>query len=169
MRPVSPQPLSIRVAVPAQDCDQILDILGPVIAAGATYAFPNGADREQIRVWWFDPGHEVFVAETGDQIVGTYFLKANQSGHGDHVANCGYVTDSTAAGRGVASAMCRHSLRRARDRGFAAMQFNLVVGTNQRAVALWRRMGFDIVGTIPQGFRDPEVGPVDCFVMYRTL
>src|SRR5258708_40170131 len=102
-------------------------------------------------------------------MLGTYFLQPNQQGGGSHVANCGYVTAPWATGRGVARAMCAHSLERARERGFKATTFNFVVSTNDRAVALWRSFGFEIVGRLPGAFHHPTAGFVDAFVMYRSL
>jgi ribosomal protein S18 acetylase RimI-like enzyme len=101
--------------------------------------------------------------------VGTYFLQANQQGGGSHVANCGYITVPWATGRGVARSMCAHSLERARERGFTAMQFNFVVSTNERALALWQHFGFEIVGRLPGAFQHPIKGFVDALVMYRSL
>jgi len=111
----------------------------------------------------------VFVAEDAGTLVGTYYLRANHKGGGAHVANCGYVTSTRASGRGVARAMCLHSLDVAAAKGFAAMQFNFVVASNERAVGLWKRLGFAIVGTLPQAFRHPRLGCVDAYVMYRSL
>ena len=119
--------------------------------------------------YWFGPTHEVFVAETMACILGTYYLMANQAGGGAHVANCGYMTAPAAQGKGVARAMCEHSLVRARERGFRAMQFNHVVSTNTRAVALWQTLGFEIVGTLPLAFNHPVHGYVDSYVMFRAL
>src|SRR5581483_7732944 len=99
----------------------------------------------------------------------TYYLRANNRGGGDHVANCGYMTAQNATGRGIARAMCRHSLDEARRRGFAAMQFNFVIASNERAVRLWQACGFGIIGTLPDAFRHPSLGPVPAYVMYRTL
>jgi ribosomal protein S18 acetylase RimI-like enzyme len=118
-----------------------------------------------------------FQVRTGDRVEtvsgkldkGTYFLRPNQSGGGNHVANCGYITDVATTGRGVARVMCAHSLEHARARGFRAMQFNFVVSTNERAVRLWKSFGFEIVGTLPGAFCHPRLGYVDAFVMYRTL
>jgi ribosomal protein S18 acetylase RimI-like enzyme len=115
------------------------------------------------------PGHDVFVAEGNDRLLGTYFLCANQRGGGSHVANCGYIVTPTAEGRGVGRAMCAHSMNEARGRGFQAMQFNFVVSTNDRAVRLWQSLGFEIVGRLPGAFQHPKHGFVDAFVMYRTL
>ena len=159
----------VRKAVAANDGDAIWVILEPVIRAGETYPLPCDMDRESALAYWFSPDHEVFVAEDNRAIVGTYFLKANQKGGGAHVANCGYMTAPHATGRGVARAMCAHSLKRAKERGFRAMQFNFVVSTNERAVQLWQRSGFEIVGRLPRVFEHPRHGFVDAYVMYRQL
>lgn len=161
--------MQIREAAAEQDGNAIWAILEPVFAAGETYPLPLEMDRESALAYWFSPGHEVFVAEDNGAVVGTYFLKANQKGGGAHVANCGYMTAPHATGRGVARGMCEHSLRRARERGFRAMQFNFVVSTNERAVRLWQSCGFEIVGRLPRVFDHPTLGFVDAFVMYREL
>ena len=158
----------IREAVPG-DANAISGILELIVCAGETYPLPRDLDRENALAYWFSPGHEVFVAEDNGEIVGTYFLKANQKGGGAHVANCGYITAPHATGRGVARAMCAHSLERARQRGFRAMQFNFVVSTNERAVRLWQKFGFEIVGRLPKAFEHPTLGFVDAYVMYREL
>src|SRR5215510_459700 len=153
----------------AHDEDAIWAILEPIIREGETYTQPCNLSCEDALRFWFTPGHEVFVAEDDGEIVGTYFLKANQRGGGDHVANCGYITAPDATGRGVARAMCAHSLERARERGFRAMQFNFVVSTNERAVRLWQSFGFAIVGRLPKAFEHPTLGFVDALVMFREL
>lgn len=159
---------TIRPATEA-DWPAILAIVKPVLAAGETYAVDTGLDDAAIRAYWLMPAHEVFVAECDGVIVGTYYLMANQGGGGAHVANCGYMTAPQARGKGVARAMCMDSLRRARERGFRAMQFNHVVSTNTGAVALWQALGFEIVGTLPGAFHHPVHGYVDSFVMFRRL
>src|SRR5215470_13915097 len=121
------------------DRDEIWSILEPTLRAGETYTLPQDMTREAAIAHWFSADHEVFVAEDAGRIVGTYYLRANQRGGGAHVANCGYMTLPSARGRGVAGAMCAHSLEQARARGFRAMQFNFVVATNERAVRLWQR------------------------------
>ncbi len=160
--------MQIRTSLP-DDADSIWAILEPTIRAGETYTLPRETSRQEAFAYWFAPQHEVFVAQADTQILGTYFLQPNQLGGGSHVANCGYVTAPWATGRGVARAMCAHSLERARERGFKAMQFNFVVSTNDRAVALWRSFGFEIVGRLPGAFHHPTAGFVDAFVMYRSL
>jgi ribosomal protein S18 acetylase RimI-like enzyme len=153
----------------ARDDDAIWAIIGPTIRAGETYVLPRDLSRDAALSYWRSPGHEVFVAEEGGEILGTYYMRANQQGGGSHVANCGYMTALEASGRGVARAMCAHSLEHARARGFRAMQFNFVVASNARAVALWQSLGFEIVGRLPEAFAHPQLGLVDALVMYRKL
>jgi L-amino acid N-acyltransferase YncA len=160
--------LTIRPAHTA-DREAIWSILEPIIRFGNTYTLPRDMSREDALLYWLSKNHEVFVAEDEHSIVGTYYLGVNQRGGGSHVANCGYMTAQTAAGRGIAGCMCAHSLARARQRGFKAMQFNFVVSTNDRAVRLWQRNGFRIVGHLPKAFLHPDLGYTDAYVMYREL
>ena len=160
--------LTIRAARPA-DSVAIWSILEPIIRTGDTYALPRDLKRDEALAYWCSDHHEVFVAEEDGDVVGSYYLRANQSGGGSHVANCGYMTAVTASGRGVARTMCAHSLTHAESRGFRAMQFNFVVSTNERAVRLWESFGFEIVGRLPEAFLHPHAGYVDAYVMYRKL
>ena len=160
--------MNIRLST-NDDRDAIWAILEPMIRRGETYPLPRDMSREAALEFWFSAEKETFVYEENGAVLGAYFLKANQQGGGAHVANCGYVTAEQAQGRGIARAMCLHSLERAKQRGFRAMQFNFVVSTNERAVKLWRDLGFEIVGRLPEAFRHPELGLVDAFVMYQHL
>jgi ribosomal protein S18 acetylase RimI-like enzyme len=119
--------------------------------------------------YWRSPGHSVYIAEDPGAVVGTYYLRANNRGGGQHVSNCGYVVAPDAFGRGVARAMCAHSLDQARTHGFTAMQFNFVIASNERAVRLWQDLGFAIVGRLPGAFHHPRLGLVDAYVMMRSL
>jgi len=153
----------------SSDYDAIWAILEPMIRAGETYTLPRNMSREEALAYWFSAEKETFVWEEDGVVLGTYFLKPNQQGCGAHVANCGYVTSTAAQGRGIARAMCLHSLERAKQHGFRAMQFNFVVSTNERAAKLWLGLGFETVGRIPRAFDHPKQGPVDALVMYRHL
>lgn len=165
---LKPDEILVRPATTA-DRTAIWKVIEPAIRAGETYTLPRDLSGAEALSYWFSPAHEVFVAVLDGKIAGSYYLRPNQGGPGSHVANCGYMTAPWAAGRGVARAMCHHSLDHARQRGFLAMQFNIVVSTNERAIRLWQRMGFEIVGRIPNAFRHPKAGLVDAFVMYQAL
>lgn len=155
--------------VSRRDDDAIWCILEPTFRAGETYPIPRDISREAALSYWRSPGHAVFALEDKDGIAGTYYLRANQPGGGSHVANCGYVTAPAARGRGIARAMCLHSIDRARERDFRAMQFNFVVATNTAAIKLWQSCGFGIVGRLPGAFEHPVLGFVDALVMFRDL
>jgi ribosomal protein S18 acetylase RimI-like enzyme len=139
------------------DASAIWLVLEPTIRAGETYTLPRGMSEAEALAYWMGTDRETFVAIEDGRILG------------DHVANCGYVTDPASSGRGIARRMCEHSLDYARSRGFLAMQFNFVVSTNERAVLLWKSLGFDVAGRLPLAFRHPSLGYVDAFVMFRAL
>jgi len=160
--------LNIRAAV-AADFPAILEIFRRVVEPGDTYAYPPDTNSDQARRWWLDPPAMPHVAEEDGRIVGTYSLRPNQPGLGDHVANVGFMTDPDCRGRGIADAMCAHSLATARAAGFAAMQFNFVVASNAGAIRLWQRHGFAIVGRVPAAFRHATLGATDVLVMHRAL
>ncbi len=160
--------LLIRHAEDA-DFDGIWEIFHAVVAKGDTYAYDPETTKEQARAAWMAPQVSTYVALLDGEIVGTYILKANQPGLGAHVANAGYMVHPERAGRGIGRALCAHSLDGARRAGFLAMQFNAVVSTNEPAVALWRKMGFTVIGTVPKAFRHRELGLVDLLVMHRFL
>jgi ribosomal protein S18 acetylase RimI-like enzyme len=153
------------------DWPQVWAVLEPVFRAGETYPVPLDIDEADARRLWTSPPKAVFVAVEGTRgtIVGTYYLRPNFDGPGSHVCNCGYVVAEAARGRGVATRMCEHSQSEAVARGYRAMQYNLVVSANERAVQLWKAMGFAIVGTLPGAFRHPALGFVDAYVMFKEL
>lgn len=160
--------ISVRPAR-KEDARAIWRVIEPTIRAGETYTLDRDMSEADALAYWTGSDRETFVAEEDGEIVGTYFIRANQAGGGRHICNCGYITRVTAAGRGVARAMCQHSLDHARRRGYRGMQFNFVVSTNTRAVALWESFGFETVGRLPQAFHHPTLGYVDALVMFRAL
>jgi ribosomal protein S18 acetylase RimI-like enzyme len=152
------------------DWPTVWPILRATFAAGDTYTFaPDSSESDIHKAWVGTPRATFVAADAGGEILGTYFIKANQPGLGDHVCNCGYVVAPHAQGRGLAAAMCEHSQRIAVELGFRAMQFNFVVATNERAVRLWERLGFAVVGRLPGVFRHRTHGFVDALVMFKTL
>ena len=160
--------MAIRPAT-SDDAPAIWSIVGPTIRAGETYALPRDMSEADALSYWMGSDRQTFVAVADGRIAGTYYLRPNQAGGGDHVANCGYITDPAVAGQGVARRMAEHSIELARSRRFRAMQFNFVVSTNERAVRLWQSLGFEIVGRLPLAFRHPSLGYVDALVMCQAL
>ncbi len=153
-----------------QDWPAVWGILEPVFRAGETYAYaPAISEAEAEQVWVGVPQATLVALSPEQRVVGTYYLKPNQPGLGRHVANCGYVVSAAARGQGVATTMAEHSQQLARDLGFRAIQFNLVVATNEGAVRLWQRLGFQVVGRLPGAFRHSRYGFVDALVFYKWL
>lgn len=153
-----------------EDWPSVWAILRTILQPGDTYAFAPGSTEAEMHIAWVEAPAATYVAHADDgTILGTYFIKPNQPGLGSHVCNCGYVVAPAAQGQGIASAMCEHSQAEALAMGFRAMQFNLVVSTNETAVRLWQKLGFAIVGTLPGAFNHSRLGYVDAFVMYKQL
>ena len=145
-------------------------IIEPVFRAGETYAFsPEITEDEAHEIWVEIPSATFVAVDKTDSVVGTYYIKPNRPALGAHVCNCGYIVSENSRGKGIASAMCEHSQKEAVALGFHSMQYNLVVSTNEGAVRLWKRHGFEVIGTLPGAFRHSRFGFVDAFVMYKQL
>ena len=152
------------------DWRAVWEIMEPVIRAGDTYPYATEMTIEGARQMWIDIPEAAYVAEDADgNILGTYYIKPNQPTLGSHVANCGYMVAESARGRGIATQMCQHSQEEAVRMGYRAMQYNLVVKTNEASVHLWQKMGFTIIGTLPGAFEHAELGFVDAYVMHKQL
>jgi GNAT superfamily N-acetyltransferase len=150
----------------------IWPIVAEVVRGGDTYVHSPDIGEEAARAMWMSmgaPRSATYVAVVDDRIVATAQLKPNQTGLGDHVANAGWMVAGAAAGRGVGRALADYVIGEARRLGFLGMQFNAVVSTNLRAIALWESLGFTIVGTVPRAFRHTEHGLVAVHIMYRDL
>ncbi|MGZ4293508.1 MAG: N-acetyltransferase family protein [Solirubrobacteraceae bacterium] len=162
--------MEIREATPG-DWDGIWPFLRQIVAAGETYAYnPHMSEDEARRLWMVDPPARTVVAVDGEgAIVGTASMYPNRPGPGSHVASASFMVDPARAGRGTGRALGEDMLRWARGEGFRAVQFNAVVETNERAVALWRSLGFSGIGTVPEAFRHPSHGYVGLHVMHRFL
>ncbi len=153
-----------------QDWPSVWRIIEPVFRAGETYPYPPDiSEKEAHQTWIVVPAATFVAVDANNDILGSYYIKPNQPGLGAHVCNCGYITAGEARGRGIASTMCVHSQVEAVDRGFRAMQYNLVVSKNEGAINLWKRHGFEVVGRLPQAFQHTQFGFVDAIVMYKLL
>jgi L-amino acid N-acyltransferase YncA len=160
--------LTIRAATDA-DRDAIWEIFQATVAPGDAFVYDPKTPREEAMAYWFAKGTRTYTAEQNGRIVGSYILRSNRPGLGDHVANAGFMVAPHARGLGVGRTMGEHALSEARRLGYRAMQFNFVISTNESAVHLWQQLGFKIVGTLPGAFRHARKGFVDAYVMYGSL
>jgi ribosomal protein S18 acetylase RimI-like enzyme len=160
--------IEIRAAG-AGDWPKIWAILEPIFRAGETYALPRDIGEAAAQAYWMGTDRAVFVAAEEGRLLGTGFVHPNQQGGGSHIANCAFATAAAARGRGVARALCAHSIEHCRRAGFKAIQFNFVVSSNEPAVHLWHSFGFDVLARLPNAFDHPRLGYVDALVMWKTL
>lgn len=160
--------MDIREAT-EKDFDEIWPIFHEVVSAGDTFCYSRDTSKEEALKLWIHAPRKTFVIEDNHKVLGTYYIKTNQGGPGDHVCNCGYMVSSEARGQGLATAMCKHSQKVAVELGYKAMQFNFVASTNEGAVRLWTKLGFEGVGRLPKAFNHPSEGYVDALVMFKWL
>jgi L-amino acid N-acyltransferase YncA len=161
--------ISIRRAN-EEDLDAIWDIFRTHLEAGETYSFEAHTPKSVCDEYWLGQNVDSFVAvDQAGRVLGMYRIVPNQPGRGAHVANASYMVSEAAQGKGIGRLMGRQSLSEARRLGYLAMQFNYVISTNEPAVALWKKLGFSIVGTLPKAYRHERLGYVDALVMYQLL
>jgi len=162
--------MQIREATEA-DWPAIWPFFQAIVAAGETLTYPLDLGHDAGRDWWLvrPPSRAVVAVDDAGRVLGTAKMNTNHMGNGAHIASATYMVDPAHAGRGVGRALCEYSIEWARSSGHRAMQFNAVVETNEYAVRLYRSLGFDVVGTLPEGFRHPRHGYVGLHIMHRAL
>ena len=158
----------IRKAV-EEDKPAVWSIIKAVIAGGDTYVFNPETPEDEMLAYWFSPEKHVYVAEDDGKILGTYWLKSNQPGLGDHIGNGAYMVSPDAKGKGIGKLMALHSLDEGKRIGYHAIQFNFVVKSNTAAVNLWKSVGFEVIGEIPDAIRHSQHGLTNAYIMYRKL
>jgi GNAT superfamily N-acetyltransferase len=152
------------------DWDQIWPFFREIVSAAETYAYdPEITESDAREMWMVGPPGVTFAAVADGAVIGSANAYANRPGPGSHVASASFMVDPAHAGRGAGRALGAAVLDWARSEGFAAMQFNAVVETNERAVGLWRSLGFETIGTVPDAFRLPDGTLTGLHVMHRRL
>ncbi len=152
-----------------QDFDNFWPTFQQIAQSGDTYAYPINITKQQAKKIWMETPARTYVAKLNGEVLASYYIKTNHAGPGAHVCNCGYMVAASARGKGLATILCEHSQQVALELGYKAMQFNFVASSNESAVKLWQKLGFEIVGRIPAAFEHPKLSYVDAFVMYKWL
>jgi L-amino acid N-acyltransferase YncA len=163
-------PVMIRDATD-DDWQAIWPFLHKIVEAGETYTYPRDLTEPAARELWMvsAPGRTVVAVGDDGSVVGTANMYANRPGPGSHIASASFMVDPSYGGKGTGRMLGQEVVRWATAAGFHGIQFNAVVETNTRAVALWQALGFEIIGTVPEAFRHPTLGYVGLHVMYRRL
>jgi RimJ/RimL family protein N-acetyltransferase len=163
-----PDDLEIRPYLPTDE-PAIADLFLSIVAKGEEFAFPANFTREAAIQYWCRTARVTYVALRNGEFVGSYYIRPNHGGNGDHVCNGGYMVAESARGQGIATDLGHHSIAQAKRLGYQAMVFNVVVAANEPAIHLWQKLGFRIVGEVPHAFRHPTKGFVSTYVMHRSL
>ena len=151
------------------DFELFWPVFKDIVEAQETYAFnPDLTFDEAYQLWCVLP-QKTYVIKEGRNILGSYYIKPNAAGPSSHISNCGYMVNPTSRGKGIARRLCLHSQQVAIELGYKAMQFNSVVSTNEIAVRLWEKLGYNIIGTIPKAYKHKTLGMVDSYIMYKEL
>jgi len=151
------------------DFEVFWPVFKDIVSAQETYAFDPKINFENAYHLWCLAPLKSYVIKENDTILGSYYIRANAAGPSAHISNCGYMVNPQSRGKGIAGKLCLHSQQIAIELGFSAMQFNAVVSSNKIAIALWQKLGFDIIGTIPNAYNHRKLGFVDSFIMYKQL
>ncbi|WP_393053491.1 GNAT family N-acetyltransferase [Streptomyces sp. LN549] len=155
----------------AEDWPVIWPFFHEIVAAGETFTYPLDLGETDALDWWLleRPNRTVVAVDEDGSVLGTAKMNNNQMGNGSHVASASYMVDPRHSGKGVGRALCEYTIDWARTAGFRAMQFNAVVEGNTAAVGLYRSLGFQVLGTLPEGFNHPKKGFVGLHIMHRPL
>jgi len=151
------------------DFEAFWPVFKEIVSAQETYAFDPEINFEDAYHLWCLASLKSYVVKENDTILGSYYIKANAAGPSAHISNCGYMVNPQSRGKGIAGKLCLHSQQIAIELGFSAMQFNAVVSTNKIAIALWQKLGYAIIGTIPNAYNHKKLGFVDSFIMHKQL
>lgn len=148
----------------------MLRLFRNVTVSGDTYVYEENLTDEEIHGFWFDNTRAyVAVEDRSGALAGMFVIRDNKPGRGSHICNAGFMVDEAFRRRGIGGAMCRRALEEAAKAGYRGMQFNVVVSTNAASIALWKKCGFTVIGTVPGGFRHKIAGYTDIHLMYRSL
>ncbi|MEU5430953.1 GNAT family N-acetyltransferase [Streptomyces olivoreticuli] len=162
--------MRIRTAE-AADWPAIWPVVRAVAAAGETFTYPRDITEEFARASWMlsAPSRTVVAVDDAGTLLGTAKMNPNHMGPAAHIASAGFMVAPEHSGRGVGRALGEYAVEWARAEGYRAMQFNAVVESNSRAVALWKSLGFTVVGTLPEGYRLPDGRYTGLHIMHLAL
>lgn len=154
-----------------EDFEEIYNIFKEVLREGSTYSYTEKemTPERSLAYWMSAPGTFCYVADVGGKVAGMSALRPNRTGRAAHVANASFIINKDFRKQGIATALGKHVLKEAKNKGYQSIQYNFVVSKNDIAVNLWKSLGFQIVGTLPKGFDHAQYGMVDVYIMHRTL
>ncbi|MBA2728693.1 MAG: GNAT family N-acetyltransferase [Parachlamydiaceae bacterium] len=152
-----------------KDETQLYAIFRYVVDTGGQFPYACNSIEEFHRRFLEAPSNVYVCHSSADEVVGGFYLKPNFSDKSMPIANAAYMLRSSSRGQGIGTLLIKASLYLAKDLGFHAMQFNKVFSQNISAINLYRKLGFNIIQTLPEAVQNPDGSYQDAYIMYRTL
>lgn len=152
-----------------EDENALYDIFQKAVEMGDEFPYEDPSIQEFYRQF-FAPQSDVYVCRSiSGEVVGAFYLKSNFSGKCRHIANAGYMIKQSQRGQGLGTLLVNASLEIAKHKGFRAMQYNMVLQRNTAAVKLYSKLGFQVIGTLPQAVRNADGSYQDGYILYKSL
>ena len=153
-----------------EDVTAAITIWNQVVEDGVAFPQEENLTEETGDAFFKEQTYTGIAVNTdNNEIVGLYILHPNNVGRCGHICNASYAVKSTVRGQGVGKAIVTDCLEKAKEIGFRVLQFNAVVKSNTTALALYKKLGFTQLGTIPGGFLNKDGVYEDIIVHYKEL
>ena len=137
--------------------------------SGKQFPYEDSSIQEFYRQFLNSMSHVYVCRSSTKEVVGGFYIRSNFPGRSSHIANAAYMIKSSCRGQGIGSLLVKASLQMARDLGFQAMQFNMVLSQNRVAIKLYQKLGFSLIGSIPQAVRNPDGSYQEGYILHRKL
>ena len=134
------------------DLPEMIRIWNEVVEEGSAFPQEEYLDETSGAVFFAEQTYAA-VAEENGRIYGLYILHPNNTGRCGHICNASYAVSAESRGMHIGESLVKDCLIQARRHGFRILQFNAVVESNLSARHLYEKLGFQLLGTIPGGFR----------------
>jgi DNA-binding MarR family transcriptional regulator len=152
-----------------EDEESLYNIFQEIVESGNQVHFECSSKQEFYRQF-LESGSQVFTAHLSErELVGGFTIKPNFSGRSKHVANAVYMIKRIHQGRGIGTLLVKASLEFAKQLGFRAMQFNMVLSENHIALKLYQKLGFNIIGTISRAIKNLDGSYQEGLILHREL
>lgn len=121
----------------------------------------DGVAFPQLELLDIESGREFFSSQSytgvavnteNNDVVGLYILHPNNVGRCGHICNASYAVKNGRRGQHIGELLVTDCIKKGKELGFRILQFNAVVKSNGSALALYKKLGFTQLGTIPGGF-----------------
>jgi len=152
-----------------QDEFALHDLFKTVVESDSGFVYESSSIQEFHRQF-LAPGYRCYVCRSPEgEVIGGFSIAPSFTGRASHIANAKYMVKASHRGRGIGKQLVVASLEIAKQLGFEAMQFNLVLEQHEVARKLYDKLGFRIIGQIPSAVRNRDGTYQDGLIMFREL